>query len=435
MQIKLESLTRICSRIPIQQWLLGVGCVLLLTQISPAQTTEAANWFQFRGPLGNGTAPGQQPPTTWSVGENVRWKTAIHGRGWSSPVVLGNEVWLTTATLDGKQQFAVCVDLETGQIKHDKLIFENVEVQKDHHETNTYASPTPILDDKYVFVHFGSYGTACLRRDTCEVVWQRRDLPCNHFRGPGSSPVFYKNLLIFHQDGFDFQYVVALDRATGETVWKADREIDYGTDNGDVFKAFCTPIIIDVAGQKQLISPASKACLALDPDTGKEIWRVRYQEFSATARPLFDGSRLYINTGFGKAQMYCVKADGHGDITDSDKIVWTQRKGIGSKPSQILVGGRLFGVTDDGIVARISTENGEIVWQDRLGGKFSASLVATDAYLYAFDHEGKGYVYTLADEPQQVSVNQLPDGCNASPAIVQNSLIVRTTTHLYRIGK
>ncbi len=435
MHVTLVAGSRLLNQVHLRPWFVGLASLLFFTQMSLAQTAGQANWYQFRGPHGNGTAPGQHPPTTWSTDENIRWKTEIHGRGWSSPVVLGDEIWLTTAARDGKQQYAVCVDLATGKIKHDKLIFENAEVQKDHHETNTYASPTPILDDKFVFVHFGSYGTACLRRDTCEIVWQRRDLPCNHFRGPGSSPILYDNLLIFHQDGFDFQYVVALDRATGKTVWKADRDIEYGTDNGDFYKAFCTPIIIDVAGQKQLISPTSKACLALDPATGKEIWRVRYQEFSATARPLFDGNRLYINTGFGKAQLYCVKVDGKGDITDSDKIIWMQRKGIGSKPSQILVGGRLFGVTDDGILARISTADGEIVWQDRLGGKFSASLVATDEYLYTFDYDGKGYVYTLADEPQKVAMNQLPDGCNASPAIVEDSLIVRTTTHLYRIGK
>ena len=407
----------------------------VIAQAFSSPSSERANWFQFRGPQGDGTAPGQHPPTSWSDTENVRWKTPIHGRGWSSPVVLGDEIWLTTATTDGKKMYAVCVDLESGKIKHDQLLFENTEVQKDHHETNTYASPTPVLDEEYAFIHFGSYGTACLRRDNCAVVWQRRDLPCNHFRGPGSSPILYKNLLIFHQDGFDFQYIVALDRKTGETVWKVDRDIAYGTDNGDVFKAFCTPIVIDVAGQKQLVSPTSKACLVLNPDTGKEIWRVRFEEFSATARPLFDGKRLYINTGFGKAQLYCVEADGKGDVTDSPKVIWTQRKTIGSKPSQLLVGGRIFSVTDDGIVARISVDTGEVVWQERLGGKFSASLVATDEYFFVFDYDGKGYVFTVADEPQKVSENKLPDGCNASPAIVNDSLIVRTTTQLYRIAK
>lgn len=416
-----------------------VASILLAICLWPSSRSVMAednrsSWPQFRGLRGDGTAPGQHPPTRWSATENVMWKTAIHDRGWSSPVIDRGEIWLTTAAVDGKKMYVVCVDLQSGQIKLDKLLFENETVQKDYHETNSYASPTPVLDDRFVYVHFGSYGTACLKRQDGEVVWQRRDLPCNHFRGPASSPILYKQMLIFHQDGFDYQYAIALDRATGATVWKADRKIEYGTDNGDYYKAFCTPIVIQVGGQAQLVSPTSKACLVLDPDTGKELWRVRYNEFSATARPLFDGKRLYINTGFGKAQLYCVEADGQGDITDSPRVIWMQRKGIGSKPSQLLVGGRLYGVTDDGIVARISLTNGDIVWQDRLGGKFSASVVATDDHFYLFDHDGKGYVYTLGDEPQRVSENVLPDGCNASPAIVDDSLIVRTTTHLYRFG-
>jgi outer membrane protein assembly factor BamB len=284
-------------------------------------------------------------------------------------------------------------------------------------------------------VHFGSYGTACLRRSDCEVVWQRRDLPCNHFRGPASSPIFFGDLLIFHQDGFDFQYAIALDRKSGETVWKADRKIDYGTKDGDVFKAFSTPIVIQVNGREQLVSTTSKACLVLDPNTGEELWRLRYNEFSATARPLFDGKRLYINSGFSKAKLFCVEADGSGDITGTAKVLWSQERTVGSKPSSVLVKDRLFGVTDDGIVTRISTANGQVEWQERLGGKFSASIVATDEHFFLFDHDSKGYVFTIEDKPKLVATNVLPDGCNASPAIVDNSLIVRTTTHLYRIAK
>jgi outer membrane protein assembly factor BamB len=265
------------------------------------------------------------------------------------------------------------------------------------------------------------------------VLWIRRDLPCNHFRGAGSSPILYKNLLIFHMDGFDYQYAVALDRKTGETVWKRDRDVDYGSDNGDLYKAFSTPIIINVNGQDQLISPASMSCIALAPLTGEEIWRVRYAEHSTTTRPVYDGQRIYQSTGFGKAKMICVRVDGSGDVTDTH-VEWVQKQSIGAKPSPVLVNGLLFDVTDDGILERIDTQTGEIVWKERLGGKFSASLLASDTHLYAFDHDGKGYVYTVAPTPTLVSTNILPDGCNASPAVIDDSLIVRTTTHLYRIA-
>lgn len=392
----------------------------------------ADRWPQFRGEHADGLAFNANLPTKWSATEHIAWKAAIHGKGWSSPVVDGEQVWLTTASEDGLKMYAICVDARTGAIIHDKLVFENEEVQPDFHVTNTYASPTPVLDDAFVYVSFGAYGTACLNRTSAEVVWQRRDLPCNHYRGAGSSPILVDDLLIFHMDGFDYQYAVGLDRTTGHTVWKADRNIDYGTDNGDLYKAFSTPIVIMVGGRQQLISPASMACLALDPQTGREIWRVRYAEHSTTVCPVFDGERIYLSTGFGKAKMMSVRVDGMGDVTDTH-VDWVQFKGIGSKPSPVLVDGRLFDVTDDGILGRIDLSNGDIVWKTRLGGKFSASLVASRDRLIAFDHDGKGYVFTVADEPQLLSENQLPDGCNASPAIVGDSLIVRTTTHLYRI--
>ncbi len=394
------------------------------------QPNDKSAWHEFRGDFHDGTALNQNPPTSWSEEKNLKWKCAIHGRGWSSPVVSGNNIWLTTATEDGLKMSAICVAMDSGKIIHDFVVFENKEVQPDFHVTNSYASCTPVVDDQYAWIHFGAYGTACIDQATGKKIWERRDLPCNHFRGPGSSPILYKDLLIFHMDGFDHQYVIALNKKSGETVWKKNREIEYGTENGDYYKAYSTPLVINVGGQDQLVSSTSKATLVLDPSTGNEIWRVRYNEFSATARPLFDGKYLYLNTGFGKAQMLCIEADGKGDVTDT-KVRWGQKKGIGSKPSQVLVDNRLFSVTDDGVVSRIDTSNGEIAWQKRIGGNFSSSLVATKKHLFALDHDGKGFVFTLADEPELVSENALPDGCRASPAIVNDCLIIRTVSHLY----
>lgn len=392
----------------------------------------AQSWPAFRGGPSNGLSLDAKFPVIWSESDHVAWKTTIHGRGWSSPVVDGNEIWLTTASEDGLKMYALCVALDSGRIIHDKLVFENPSVQPDFHVTNTYASPTPVIDGEHVFVHFGAYGTACLSRADCSKLWERRDLPCNHYRGAGSSPIVYQGKLIFHMDGFDFQYAVALDCKSGRTVWKKDRAVEYGTDNGDLFKAFSTPLIISVAGQDQLISPASMACVALDPNTGQEIWRVRYPEHSTTVRPVFDGKRLYLSSGFSKAQMICVRVDGRGDVT-STHVDWIQSKGIGSKPSPVLVGGKLFNVSDDGVISRLDLIKGEVVWKQRLGGKFSASLVASGEHLLAVDHDGKAYVFSVADEPQLLAENSLPEGCNASPAVVGNTLVLRTTTALYRL--
>ncbi|MEM7474760.1 MAG: PQQ-binding-like beta-propeller repeat protein [Planctomycetota bacterium] len=405
---------------------------LLFSRLILAEDT-AASWKQFRGDNTNGLALSADLPTEWSEEKNVLWSTPIHGRGWSSPVVDQGEIWLTTATLNGKKMSALCVDFESGKILHDLLLFENAEVQQDHHVTNSFASPTPIIEGENVYISFGAYGTACLRRSTGEVLWQRRDLPCNHYRGAGSSPILYQDLLIFHMDGFDHQYAVALDKKSGKTVWKQDRDIDYGTTNGDFFKAFSTPIVIQVNGRDQLISPASKTCLALDPLTGKEIWRVRYAEHSTTVRPLFDGTSIYLSTGFGRAKMMSVRVDGMGDVTDTH-VNWVQPKSIGSKPSPVLIDGLLFDVTDTGIFERLDAKTGEIVWKTRLEGKFSASLVANSKYIYLFNHENTGWVYTIGEEPELVAMNKLPDGCNASPAIADDSLVVRTTKSLYRIS-
>jgi len=408
--------------------------LVLLASTVNFQAGSAQSWPSFRGGDLNGLSAGAKLPQRWSETENITWKTPIHGRGWSSPVVEGNEVWLTTATEDGLKMYAMRIALDSGMVQVDRLIFENSEVQADYHVTNSYASPTPVLDGDFVYVHFGAYGTACLNRHDGSVVWQRRDLPCNHYRGPASSPIVYQGMLIFHMDGFDHQYAVALNCKSGETVWTAPRNVVYGTDNGDYFKAFSTPLVIRVGDADQLISPASMACLALEPSTGKEIWRVRYEEHSTTVRPVFDGTRIFFSTGFSKAKMMCVRVDGQGDVSGTH-VDWTEHRGIGCKPSPVLVGDRLFVLTDDGVLSRLDTATGETLWRKRLGGIFSASLVASSDLLVATDHDGKSYVLTVADEPELVGENSLEMGCNASPAIAGSSLLIRTTNALYRIGR
>jgi outer membrane protein assembly factor BamB len=413
-------------------WLFPFSLAVTVFSLTSFSETFGQNWTGFRGDQVNGVVPESSLPADWSEQRNVRWKTPIHGRGWSSPVVEGNEIWLTTATEDGLKMYVLCIDLESGKILHDRLLFENAAVQPDYHETNSYASPTPVIDSEHVFVHFGAYGTACLLRSDCSTVWQRRDLPCNHYRGAGSSPILHSNLLIFHMDGFDYQYAVALDRKSGETVWKADRQVDYGTDNGDYYKAFSTPLVIAVGQRQQLISPASMACLSLDPLTGKELWRVRYDEHSTTVRPVFDGERIFLSTGFSKAKLLCVDVSGRGDVTQTH-VVWSEHRGVGCKPSPVLVDGKLFVLTDDGILSRFNPETGESGWRTRLGGSFSASLVASSDRLIALDHDGKGYVFSISDNPELLSQNLLEDGCNASPAIIGDSLLIRTKSALYRI--
>ncbi len=403
------------------------------------ESAKDAFWPQFRGPTGDGCAKqAANPPTTWSEKENIRWRTDIPGKAWSSPVAWDDTIWVTTASENGLSMSAIAIDRKSGAIRWNKEVFANTETQKDFHAFNSYGSPTPVLDGRNVYVSFGAYGTAALHKDSGEIVWQRRDIQCNHYRGSGSSPILYRNLLIYHMDGYDKQFVVALNKRTGETVWKVDRDVDYGTQDGDVMKAFGTPQIIEVGvpgsteKKTQMISTTSKAVLAYDPEDGKELWRVRYAEFSSATRPLFDGNHIFLNTGFSKGKLIAIAAGGSGDITKTH-IAWEASKAIGSKPSPLLVGKELICALDDrGVLTAMKRATGELVWQERLGGDFSSSPMLAGERIYCFDEKGKSHVYSV--DGKLIASNMLDTGCLASPAVVGDDLIVRTRSAVYCIG-
>ena len=284
-----------------------------------------------------------------------------------------------------------------------------------------------------MYLSWGSLGLACLDTQTKAVLWSRRDLECDHYRGPGSSPVIFEELLIQHYDGFDVQYVVALDKQTGDTVWRMERRDIFDTDNGDLKKAFATPIVIDVDGRPQLISPAAKATFAYDPFTGEELWYVRYPQHSSATRPLFSDGLLFISTGFGKAQMIAVRPTGSGDVTESH-VVWSEPSQMPSKPSPLLIDDRLYSISDDGVAVCLEAATGENVWTARVGGNYSASPIYSDDRIYLFGEDGKTTVILPGDEYEVLSENQLDDGFMASPALSNGSLYLRSQYYLYRIN-
>ena len=404
------------------------ACLVVLPLAAGAED----NWPQFRGPRGDGTSDATRLPTTWSESKHVVWKTVLHDRGWSSPVVWGDQIWVTAAPEDGKASYAICVDKNTGKIRYDIKLWDVEKPSPLGNALNGYASCTPVIEEGRVYVHFGSYGTACIDTTSGKVLWQRRDLPCEHFRGPGSSPILFENLLIFHMDGYDFHYVVAPDKQTGQTVWKADRNIEYGTTNGDLMKAFSTPIVIEAAGKTQLISPSSKATISYDPRTGREYWRVRYTSHSGAAMPIYAGGLVYVNTGFGKADLLAVRPDGEGDVT-ATHVLWAAKKTIGSKPSQVVVGDLIFNVHDSGVASCLDAKTGEEVWTKRLTGEFSASPLYADGKVYYCGQDGTTTVIKPGREYVELAKNQLDDGFMASPAVTGRALILRTRSALYRI--
>jgi outer membrane protein assembly factor BamB len=406
--------------------------LFLSALLYPSRASAGDNWPEFRGPLGNGHADATGLPVRWSETENIRWKTPIHDKGWSSPVIWGSQIWLTTATADGTQLFAVGIDRDTGKILHDIKVFD-VEKPAFCHPFNSYASPTPVIEEGRVYVHFGSYGTACLDTASGRTLWSRRDLPCDHFRGPGSSPILYGNLLFIAFDGFDQQYVVALDKTTGRTVWKRDRDIDYGTTNGDLKKAYGTATVIKVDGTDQLVSPSAVATIAYDPATGQELWKVYHGGMNASARPLYGQGLLFISTGHpGAFRLFAMRPNGHGDITKSH-VVWKLDRGVPLRPSLLLIEDLLYMVNETGVASCLEAQSGQRVWQQRLGKEYTASPMYADGRLYFFDQEGSGHVLQAGREAKVLANNRLDDGCMASPAVAGKALYVRTRTHLYRI--
>jgi outer membrane protein assembly factor BamB len=415
------------------RWLLG----LFLLMLTGAVRAEE-NWPDYRGPHADGHSAATGLPLTFSATQKVTWKTPIHGRGWSSPIIWGEQIWLTTATPDGREMFVVCVHRETGKILLDKRLFTNAEPETIH-DFNSYASPSPVIEAGRVYVHFGNYGTACLDTKTFETVWQRRDLPVHFSVGPGSSPVLYKDLLFLTMDGIDVQYVVALNKKTGKTVWKKDRETDWNqgdrvaAQSEENRKSFTTPSLITIEGKPVLLSPAAKAVYAYEPETGKELWHIRHNGYSGSSRSLVGQGMAFVNIGYDRSELLAVRLDGNkGNVTDSH-IAWQVNRAVPYKPSPLLVDDLLFMVSDGGIVTCLEAKTGTAIWQERIGGQYSASLLCAEGRIYCCSEDGKVVVFKAGRKFEKQAENMLPDGFMASPAISGKALFLRSKTHLYRI--
>jgi outer membrane protein assembly factor BamB len=419
---------------------------LILVCILMAPTMSVGDWPEFRGPWGNGLASvhgGNKStgiPLNWSESENVKWKMPIPHKGWSTPVVMNNQVWMTTATLEGNDFFVICIDAESGAIRLNKKLFHADDPEPLGNPLNSYASPSPVIEPDRVYVHFGSYGTACLDTKTFDVLWKRDDLPCRHFRGPGSSLVLYKDLLILTMDGVDVQYLVALDKATGQTVWKTDRTADWNDldsdgnprGEGDLRKAYSTPLIIDVNGNTQMISVGAKALYGYDPADGREIWKVNTKGFSGASRPVYGNGIAYMISGFGKTELLAIRADGSGDVTDTN-VVWKTGRNMPRTPSVLLIDDLLFTINDTGTVTCLEALTGRQVWSRRIAGNYAASLLYADGRIYCFDMDGKTTVFRAARKFEILATNRLNSGFMASAAVSGKALFLRTKTHLYRI--
>jgi outer membrane protein assembly factor BamB len=424
----------------------GIFPALILVLLAGLRCLAGDDWPEMRGPSQDGhvqTDGDAKPaglPLHWSETENIKWKTEIPFRGWSTPVVMGGQVWLTTATEDGHDYHVLCLDAGAGKISVNKKLFHADNPEPLGNSVNSYATPSPVIEPGRVYVHFGSYGTACLDTATAKVLWQRADLPCRHYRGPSSSPVLFKNLLILTMDGVDLQYTVALDKKTGRTVWKTNRSVAFNDEDvpgpmarlGDLRKAHSTPIIVTNAGQPLLLSVGAKACYAYDPGTGRELWRVRFADWSAAPRPLFDNGLAYFVSGLSKTELLAVKVDGHGDVTDTH-VAWRRRTHIGKYSSPILVDGLIYTAAEESFLTCLEAATGDVVWSERIGGSYEASPIYANGRLYFFNVQGVATVIKPGRACDIVATNTLDSGLMASPSVAGKALFIRTKTHLYRV--
>ncbi|MHB8901466.1 MAG: PQQ-binding-like beta-propeller repeat protein [Thermoguttaceae bacterium] len=430
--------------------------LLLLTVTLAASPTAASDdWPQFRGPDGQGHSNATSLPLKWSESENVAWKAAVEGCGWSSPVVLGDQVWLTTAipspaTSAETQRHlatlpyavpnpevarsitlkAVCLDRHTGRPIRSVTLFE-IDTPVQICSVNSYASPTPVAEPGRLYCDFGTMGTACLDTASGEILWKRR-LAVEHQVGPGSSPILHGEKLVLVRDGCDLQYVTALNRTTGETIWKTDRPpivTDYTPDK----KAFSTPLIIRTDGQEQMIVLGAKWFVAYDPESGKPIWQVDTgPSFSNAARPVFGHGLVFVCTAFGQSELLAVRVDGLGDVTESH-IAWTDRKQVPKRSSPILVGDEVYTVSDKGVATCRDARTGETHWSERILGDCSASPVFANGRIYFFGEDGRTAVLQPSTNFVSLAENKLEGRIMASAAIADGAMFLRTDTHMYRI--
>jgi outer membrane protein assembly factor BamB len=427
----------------------------LFLPLAVASLAHAASpeWPQWRGPDGQGHSAAKNLPVTWSEQENIAWKTEIPGRGWSSPVIAGNEIWMTTgvespisdedkkrriASNTGDQPLtvsgplsmrAVCVDVRSGKILADLELMTEPEPDWTH-SLNTFASPTPVLEAGRLYCHFGTHGTACLDTANRKVLWTNRDIRIRHENGAGSSPVLWEDKLIFHADGSEAQAIMALDKRTGKVAWRTERSGKMNA-NPQLKKAYGTPLVVEVAGKPVVVSPGADWLYGYEPEMGKELWKVPYGKlgFSIVPRPVAGKGMIYMCTSFMQSELLAIKLNGEAEPT----IAWQFGKQVPTMPSPLLVGDELYLVSDKGVATCLDAETGKVHWTQRLPGNFCASPLFADGKIYCCNRDGQTVVLAPGTEFKQLAVNPLDGTLMASPAAVGEALYLRSDKALYRI--
>ena len=403
-----------------------LGCLLTLTL---SLALGAAEWYQFRGPDGNGHADAK-PPTEWDAKKNVTWRKELPV-GWSSPVVVSGKIYLTSAVPEGEGQSlrAQCLDAKTGTVAWDVEVFKQPANAPKIHKKNSHASPTAVVEDGKVYVHFGHMGTACLSAKDGAKVWATQELKYSPTHGNGGSPLIVGKHLIFSIDGTDKQAVFALDKTNGKVAWQTPRNNKTGASPF----SFSTPLLIKVKDQEQLVSAGSGVVMSLDPQTGKEIWRVGYGSgYSVVPKPVFANGLVYVCTGYNTANLVAIKPDGKGDVT-ATHVAFTVKKNAPLNPSPLVIGDALYMVSDGGVLSCLDAKTGAERWTERVEKAYSSSPLYMNGLVYLLDESGTTTVFKPGASYDEVAKNKLGEKTQASCAVDGDALLLRTEKALYRI--
>lgn len=425
---------------------------LLFTSV-PVIGQAASNWPQWRGPGGQGHAEATGLPLTWSESSGIAWKRELPGRGYSSPVIWGSQIWVTTAVEQaasaeetkrrleankGDQPLtvlasvslrAICIDRGNGEIISDTELL-NVKEPQWVHQLNSYASPTPVIEEGRLYAHFGTFGTACISTESSSVLWRNQETQIMHENGPGSTPVLWQDKLIFHCDGSDKQFVCALDKNSGKMAWKTDRSGSMH-DNPQFKKAYGTPLMVDMNGQPTAVSTGADWIYGYDPATGRELWKVPYGQlgFSMSPRPVAGLGMIFFGTSFGKPEVFALKYEG----LKTPEVVWHSFKNGPNIPSPLLAGDELYTISDGGIFSCLEARTGKDHYRERVGGKFTSSPLLADGRIYLCSREGVTTVLKPGSKFEVLAQNKLEGSIMSSPAALDGALFIRTDKALYRI--
>ncbi len=420
----------------------------LLLSLFLVPLLHAEDWPAWRGPRldGTTTATEKEIPLTWSPTQNVRWKTEIPGSGYSSPIISGDRIFLTTCVGEPKigasgQRDLVCLDRTSGKILWSKTIVTARQEMK--HRENSWASATPCTDGKHVWVAFLNYPNmvvACYDFDG-NKVWEKSPGTLLSVHGFCSSPILHKDLLILNGDQdarkkTDSAYIVALDKKTGEEKWRVDRP--------NRTRSYCTPLLVQTPahpGLTQLVLSGSKCVTSYDADTGKLLWIIDGPTEQYVASLVLHDGILCLTTGFPEYHLMGIDPDARGNITKTAGIRWhiphevNGKKGASYVPSPIAANGHFWVVSDIGYLSCLTAKTGKRVYLEHLGRHFHASPIQVGNHLLFPDDDGITHVVEAGPTFKVVAKNDLGDPIYASPAVAHGQLFLRTLHHLYCIGK